>query len=235
MVAVGRHPGGRLDRLARAADRGRPGLAGPLLRPRLGRHPADRPGPATPRCGRCGVRDQRLRLGPPRERRGARRRVRARLDRRQRAAAGARLARRRSGSVIDGWRRSRARPAPGSSAALRADRPAWIIAAATGLVVARRPGRQRLVEDARRLGQRRLELERPAGPRRDRLEHLGRQLPAGGALLRRRAADLSLVRRLPRRDRLDRGRRRHHPGLLRHQRALRGGPRARRLGARDRA
>ena len=50
-------------------------------------------------------------------------------------AAGARLARRRSGSVIAGWRRSRGRPAPGSSPRSARTVPAWIIAAATGLVV----------------------------------------------------------------------------------------------------
>ena len=90
-----RDPGGLADRLAGATDRGRPRLADPLLRPGLGRHPARGPGPATPRGGRCRVRDQRLRLGPPRERRGPRRRVRARLDHRERGAAGARLPGRR--------------------------------------------------------------------------------------------------------------------------------------------
>ena len=43
--------------------------------------------------------------------------------------------RRRSGSVIGGWRRSTRPTRAGIVAALRADRPAWIIAAATGLVV----------------------------------------------------------------------------------------------------
>ena len=83
-----------------------------------------------------------------------------------------------------------------------------------------------------RLGLRRLELERPAGPRRDRHQHRRRQLPARGALLRGRAADLSLVRRLPRGDRRDRAGRDDHPGLLPDERPVRGRARARRLGAR---
>ena len=58
---------------------------------------------------------------------------------------------------------------------------------------------ERLGAGTRRLGHRRLELERPAGPRGDRFEHRRRQLPARRPLLRRRAADVPLVRRLPRR------------------------------------
>ena len=133
LVALGRHPGGARGRLARAADRGRPRLAVPVLRPWLGRHPAGRPGPAAARCGRGGGRDQRLRLGPPRERRRAGRRVRAGLDHRRpccwRSAVVV------AGSVIDGSRHSPARPAPGSWPRCEPTRPAWIVAAATGLVV----------------------------------------------------------------------------------------------------
>ena len=88
---------------------------------------------------------------------------------------------------------------------LRADWAIWLVAAVVATLVGFvlfangwRAGR-------RRLGLRRLGLERPAGPRRDRVEHLGRQLPARGAVLRRRAADLPLVRRLPRGDRVERG------------------------------
>ncbi len=98
-----------------------------------------------------------------------------------------------------------------------------------------RAGHERLGRDARRLGVGRLELERLPRPRLDRLEHRGRQLPARGPVLRRRAADLSLVRRLPRRDHLDRGRGRHHRGVLPDQRAVRGRPRPGRLGAGDAA
>ena len=134
------------------------------------------------------------------------------------------------------WLAPFARPTRASVAdAWRADRPAWLVAAATSLVVLGIFWTNGWVLGPGRLGHRRLELERPARPRRDRLEHRGRQLPARGPVLRRRAADLPLVRRLPRRHRGDRGRRGDHPGLLRDERPVRGRPGPRRLGAGARA
>ena len=167
-----RDPGGLAGRLARAADRGRPRLADPVLRSGLGRRPAGRAGPAAPGRGRGGGRHERLRLGPPRERRGARRRVRAR---------------RRSSSARSCWRSARwssspappsvagaaprGRPGPASSPRSGPTCPAWIIAAAVGLVVLVVLGSNGWRETPDGWVSRRLELERPAGPRRDRLEH----------------------------------------------------------------
>ena len=106
-------------------------------------------------------------------------------------------------------------------------RPAWFVAGAAGLIVLVILGVERLGRDAGWLGRRRLELERPPRPRLDRGEHRGRQLPAAGPLLRGRAADLPLVRRLRWRHRVERRRRRSHRHLLRHERAVRGRPRPR--------
>ncbi len=114
--------------------------------------------------------------------------------------------------------------------AVREDAPAWIVAADRGPGRPVRPGRERLASVPGRDAVGRLELERPARPRRDRQQHRPRQLPAGGAVLRRRAADLPLVRGLPRRDRGDGCGRADHPGLLPLERPARRGARARRRG-----
>ena len=112
------------------------------------------------------------------------------------------------GSATRGWRRSTGPTRAGDRGlAPRPTRPTWLVAAV--VAPARRGSscsRNGWRETPRRLDLRRLELERPAGPRRDRVEHRPWQLPARGALLRRRAPDLPLVRRLPRRDRVERER-----------------------------
>ncbi len=141
-IGAGRAPDPRRRRdrrLARPADVDRPRLADPVLRPGLGRHPAGRPRPADAGRGRRGDRHQRLRLGPPRERRRAADRVRAR-----RRSSSARS------SSPRGVARRRQRPPPMAGAAPSADprrhracpaadAPAWIVAVAAGLAVARRP------------------------------------------------------------------------------------------------
>ena len=120
--------GGGTRRLAGAADRDRPGLADPVLRPGLGRHPAGRAGPAGAGRGRGGDRHERLRLGAPGERRRADRRVRARGDHRRRPCILALATRRRSrSSAIAGSPRSHRPTRAGFARALRADAPAWIV------------------------------------------------------------------------------------------------------------
>ena len=181
----------------------RHGLADPVLRAGLGRHPADRAGPARPGRDRRRDRHERLRLVAPRERRRPGDRLRSGVGHRQRGHPRIRLGRRRAdppslAGADPAADRSghRGRP-PGGCTGLdhrHGDRPRGV----------RRPDGQRLARDGQRLGQRRLELERPPRPRRDRLEHRGRQLPARGPLLRGRPADLPLVRRLPGGDHIER-------------------------------
>ena len=208
---------------------GRPDLADPVRHPGLGRRPTRGPGPAGAWPGRDRGRGQRLPVGPPRRPRGACRRFRAADDPARDAAA-----RRRHG-------RPRLGPPPVADAARQPDgrRDPRIAPLGCGRLGARRPVRpagrvravrQRLAPDARWLGVGRLELERPARPRGDRFEHRPRQLPTGGPLLRRCAADVPLVRRLPRGHRLERRRRRHHRGLFRDERAVRIGHGAAGLG-----
>ena len=89
-----------------------------------------------------------------------------------------------------------------------------------------RPRPRAVARDAGRCVGRRLELERLAGPSRHSPEPQRRQLPAAGPVLRRRAARLPLVRRLPRRHRRECRRPVRDPG---HGRRLGGG--GRRAGA----
>ena len=172
--------------------------------------------------------DQRLRLGPPRERRRPRSAGSVAASVIVSAVilafglGGRRAVRHRWLAPLAAADRARAIVgcAPGRSPGLdhrRRDRPRG----------ARRPDGQRLARDARRLGQRRLELERPAGPRRDRLEH---RRPAtsrprsptspGVPLTYHWFADFhgAIASTVAGVD--------HHPGLLRHQRPLRRRPRA---------
>ena len=191
-----------------AATAVRPGLADAVRRPGLDHRPPRRPGSADARRGRGGHRPERLHVRARRQPRRAGDRVRPPGRHRLGAAPGHRVRRPRHESAIDGWPRSPGRPEPAWPTAWRADRPAWTVAAATSLVILAIFWTNGWVQGPDGWVTRRLELERPARPRRDRLEHRRRQLPARGPVLRRRAADLPLVRRLPRGDRRDRGRRR---------------------------
>ena len=180
----------------------RPDLADPVRRPRLGPRPARGPRPSGARSGRDRGRRERLPVGPRRRHRRAGRWLQPAVDHRVHDAA-------RGGHDHPGLG-----PAPVAGTGRSPERGRDPLDAPHG-----RPGlagrrllrpprrvravRQRLAPDARWLGVGRLELERPAGPRRDRRQHRPRQLPAGGPLLRRGAADVPLVRRLPRGHRLD--------------------------------
>ena len=105
----------------------------------------------------------------------------------RRPAAGGRLARRAARSTPAAGGRARSAPRA-RGAGLRAR---------CGRAGGRRAVDLALARDPRRRGGRRLELERPGRAPLDRPVAQRRQLPPAGPLLRRRAAHLSLVRRLP--------------------------------------
>ena len=115
-------------------DRDRPRLADPLLRPGLGRRPARRPGPAGPGRGRRRDRHQRLRLGAPRRTSSPGSAGFGREPIIVSAVLAGRLASLVVARIRHRWLAPLTRPTRAAIAgALRADAPAWIVAVAVGV------------------------------------------------------------------------------------------------------
>ena len=177
--------------------------------------------PDLPAPGAVGVAivDQRLPVGAPRRPRRPRHRLRP-AGGASRDAAGHPGRPSSPGSATRGWRRCAARRPPGSahrSARMRPPGSSPPCRLLVGFVLFANGWR----ETARRLGLGRLELERPARPRRDRFEHPPRQLPARGALLRRAPLTYHWFADFHGAIASSAARRRPHPGLLRDERAVR--------------